>query len=298
MGYSGRSVVFSPVGGEGLFVFPESAVSGEYEIAVPRRQLYSIDMQALDGDPAATGNISLNAIIGGILGQANFPEEGWSAFFEDDRELRPDLDGFVFSSGRTAQNVDLVLNTEGRISNNDGSLEFIGTGAIFGANSVAYAEVFDGEEVLAALDGETALVSGNIRTGTLDASKPVTFDELVLATGRVDEETGALEIVKTLQTVRETYGQDGDTAPVVFNSTLITTFLANKALGMNPDLDLVLIAKAENLESGPSGFPPAFVGIDNQTTPGSSFIAVDGDEFTPLGTGVWLMELATVSASE
>ncbi|MCQ8184140.1 matrixin family metalloprotease [Parvularcula maris] len=297
MTYSGRSAAFE-LPGVGLFAFPEGALSGEYELVVARRQAFALDMQALDGDPAAAGNISTNAIIGDILGQTNFPEEGWSSFFEDDRELRPDLDGVVYSSGYFSQKVDFVLNEEGLISNNDGTVNFIGTGAIFGATSLGYAEVFDGEAVLAALDGSTALVSGNIRTGTLDASLPVQFDRLRLSVGRVNEETGALEVVKDLQTVRKSFGQDSDTAPVVFNSTLFATWQAKFLLQADPTLDLILIAEADNLVAGPSGFPPAFVAIDNETAPGSSFLSVDGADYAPLGSGVWLMDIATVSAAE
>lgn len=73
--YSGKARAFS-TNGFNVLVGPiaNSIISDQYVIPVPKGP-YRLRVEALDGDPAATGNISTTAQIGGILGQHVYGEE-------------------------------------------------------------------------------------------------------------------------------------------------------------------------------------------------------------------------------
>ncbi len=298
--YSGTSIVFgelTDLNGDGdttdLFVFDESAADGEYALPVPSRNVYTVEIQALDGSPAAAGNISLNAIIGDILGQTSFPEEGQSRRRESNIEVLPQLSVPFFSGSPVAQNLDFETNDETALANWE-VVDFVGTGAIGGAATVTYLEVIDGASVVAELADGGIPLAATFRTGTVDASRIPMYTSAQIAVGRLDE--GGLPVVEqVLRTENNFVGQDGDfTRMSVVNPRGLRFQLAG-ILANDPDLDVFLILNADGTDVGPSGFAPIFLGLD-VTTPNTetSFISLDGAPFT-LRPNIWTVELRFVN---
>ena len=284
--YSGRALVFD---GVNIF-FPESFASGEYNVPVLKRRVYRAEMEALDGDPAAGSNISTAAFISEILGATFYPEEGWtrrdSAF-----EVAPGNSSAIpsFRDG-----IDLVVNNEGRLFNHDDELNFIGTGAISaasGADEVIYAEQFDNATVQAILATGDIPVAGTFRTGTLDASAVPHFTEARLSLGRVNDD-GTVTITRTLRRERGFIGQDGDSARFEFRGARGLARQLSRLLSRNPDLDVFLELAADSLlaDTGPSGFPPAFLGLDTSTD-GTSYRSINRAPLTLVTGTTQLVEL-------
>lgn len=270
--YSGRTVVFGDDAG-GLFAFPESVLDGSFELAVPSRDVYRLNIEALDGDPAATTNISTNAIIGGILGQNLFPEEGLNGFRESSLEFRPDFAFPFFSRGSRSQSLDFETNAE-IAQSNAGDVEFIGTGLLAGATSVVYAELFDRDEVSAMIANGDVPISGSFNTGTLDASLVPIFDRAALMLGFVNDDD-TVTLTTTLSETRNFVGQDGDLTPFVFPNSRGLPFRIRREFNRDPDLQLFLVLEADELEPGPSGFPPAFLALDADVE-GTSYQSFSG----------------------
>ncbi|MBF7073514.1 matrixin family metalloprotease [Glaciecola sp. MH2013] len=280
MTYSGKAVVFGDPAG-GLFAFDESIVDGDWAVPVPTRTLYTASIEALDGDPVATGNISTAAIVAGIVGQNTFPEEGFT-FDESGTEIRSSSAN-PFWTGRFAQTgIDFVTNTE-TVQRNAGPTQFIGTGAIFGASDIIYAEVFDRDAVSELIANGDIPISGVFETGTLDASLVPQFTKATLAIGRIDPETRTLELTRTIRTIRNIVGQDGDGTVVPFVGAEGIPFQIRGEFNRDPNAQLVLVLEANDLEAGPSGFPPAFVRVDT-TRAGSSFLSVDESPLFPFNS--------------
>ncbi|MEO0697173.1 MAG: hypothetical protein AAFY84_13850 [Pseudomonadota bacterium] len=293
--YSGQTVVFDDVfgfGGGGLFVFDEAVLDGDWELPVPKSRVYRAAVEALDGDPAATGNISFNAIVAGILGQNLFPEELQNTSMETSVEFYPGQGTPFWSGNNTGQNLDFLLNQESVQTNVATDIDFIGTGAIGGANSVIYAEVFDRDEINQRLANGDVPISGNFLTGTLDASLVPIFEEVQLAYGVINPD-GTATITRRITRERDFVGQDGDFAPFLFGNAQGIPFNIRGEFNRNPDLQLFLVLEADNLSAGPSGFPPAFLGLDADGT-GTSFISIDGGPLNPVN-GTWAVELRYVN---
>jgi len=289
--YSGRSVAFVDLATGGLFAFPESAVTGDWELPVPKSRVYRAGIESLDGDPVAAGRVSTNAIIGSILGQDNLPEELQNRSQESDIEFYPGQGTPFWSGNNTGQGLDFVANTE-TTQRNAEELDFIGTGALGTATqSFVYAQVFDRDEINQRLANGDVPLSGNIRTGTLDASQVPMFSRVELAFGRINADgTASIE-----QTERDFVGQESDSTPFLFNNAQGIPFRIRGAFNRDPDLQLFLVVEAsgDDLIPGPSGFPPAFVALDIDTT-GQSFQSIDGGPLA-LRDGNWDMELRYVN---
>ena len=90
-GYSGTTnLSFNPATGF-LSFLPTPAdgiVDGAYVIPVPKGQ-YAVGVEAVDGAPAAAGNISFTCQIGAFYGQMNFNEEFYNRNREGSIEVRP-----------------------------------------------------------------------------------------------------------------------------------------------------------------------------------------------------------------
>lgn len=297
--YSGSSVVFIDLFGVtpspgGAFAFPESAVDGDWELPVPKSRVYRAAVESLDGDPAATGNISLNAIIGGILGQNDLPEELQNRSQESNIEFRPDQGTPFWSGNSSGRNLEFIANEE-TVQRNAGALDFIGTGALAAANDTfVYAQVFDRDDINQRIANGDVPLSGNFRTGTLDASQVPRFSEATLAFGYVNED-GTATITQTVARERDFVGQDGDSTPFIFRNSRGIPFRIRGAFNRDPDLQLFLIleARVSALPVGASGFPPAFLGLDIDST-GQSYQSIDGGPLE-LRDGNWDVELRYVN---
>lgn len=296
--YSGSAVAFVDVFGVmqvgGIFAFAESAIDGEWELPVPKSRVYRAAVESLDGDPAATSNISITAIVGGILGQDNLPEELQNRWQESDVEFYPGQGTPFWSGNSSGQNLDFIANTE-LVQRNAEQINFIGTGALGTATeSFVYAQVFDRADINQRLANGDVPISGNFRTGTLDASLVPKFASSSLAFGRINED-GTATILQTIAEQRDFVGQDTDSTPFLFNNAQGIPYRIRGEFNRDPSLQLFLVLEASggNLTPGPSGFPPAFLGLDTDTT-GQSFQSIDGSPLTPR-VGNWDMEIRYVN---
>ncbi|TQV86075.1 hypothetical protein FKG94_00505 [Exilibacterium tricleocarpae] len=286
-GLSTLSVGLGPTGTDsdaGLFL-PGSVLNGEYMMPVPLG-LYKIGMQALDGNPAAAGNISLTAIIGGIVGDLTFKEEFWNGRREGAFETKPSQFQPLFVyPGRIKSGVDFVTNVTQQLGT-DISDAFQSNDALGGT---IYAERFANADVKALLDAGAVLHTGLVLSDVSDASVPVIFDSAILATGSLNPDGSAsIKLDRPLQKRSPFIGQDTDSSIFSFRSPKILSKWVNWVLSKNTNTDLFLLAK---LPDGPfpgfNGFPPT-VGVDTLgPLTGNSFISTDGgNTFTPFGANL------------
>ncbi|MEP1230728.1 MAG: matrixin family metalloprotease [Litorimonas sp.] len=293
--YSGQTSAFeTPTGG--LVALPESAVNGDYVLPVLRDSLYTVEIEALDGVPVATGNISTGAIISGILGLNQFPDEAVRrGVTERAVELEPLRASLISIRGSNSEsNLDIIANSE-TIQRNSGPQAFVGTGAIFGANDIIYAEMFGRDEVSQLLAAGFEPVSGGAETNLFgeDASTAI-FSDAQLAIGTVDPATGIVDITQVLSSEEDVAGQDDDTATFAFNGTRALPFQIRRAFNADPNAQLFFLLELNDVEIGPNaGFPLAFVGLDPATI-GSSFLSTNEGPISFFGSG-WAMELRYVN---
>lgn len=294
-GYSGFSkLFFDPTsGGLLLNTLEDSVLDGDYEIPVPRG-LYNVHIEALDGSPAAAGNISLTAQIGDIFGQQNFAEEFWSSNrFDDDLELFPGFSVPVFTN--FWKPVDFVTNTD--IALNVGAAQdFIGSGAVGASDNVIYASRFSRDDVMALLDGGAKLTTGLYHTGHVDASFIPAFRQASLVLGAVSEDglTAELDLYRPLARERNFIGQDNDLTPLFYRNPISLSKKLKRALRRNPGKDVFLVLKVQDGLEGPTGLDPlvALDAITGAETPsGNSFLSTDGGAFEVQTTRDWIMEL-------
>ncbi len=292
-GFSGtvRLLFFPPT--NQIFLHPEgSLVNGNYTIPVPQGR-YIAGLQSLDGLPAAPGNISLTAQVGGLVGDLDFEEEYWNSFFEGAFEQWP---GQAFPlqvrKGQETDSVNFATNVTMTLRNTDGDFgnaDFIGyTGSTEGT---LYAVRFANADVLSLLDSGSVLHTGLFFTTVVDSSEPVEFKSAMLTTGRVNPDgTADLQLRWPLSRERNFLAQDNDFAPMYFDAPLAVTLVSKLLLTLSPDTDLFLVLEVPD-GGGVSGFPP-LTGLDSGTV-GSSFISEDGGEtFVPDPSFNYFFELA------
>ena len=294
-GFSGTTRVFAvgdlllvldPAGGE-----PSSIVNGNYTIPVSRG-LYDIGIEALDGSPAAPGNISIVAQVGGILAQNFFPEEFRTLGpIEDNIELAPALSVPVVAvNGLVNDKTDLVTNDEVTFRNS-GPIDFIGVGAAIGADDVIYAERFTNAEVLAQMDAGSVVTSAQYHTEVGNSSLLPKFKRAGVFVGRVNADgTANVNLNAPIFAKTSFTGQDDDLAPLfLFNSVAQNIELRLK-LKSDPTLDVFVVLEANNgAEAGPAGLPP-LLAVSLTGTPGRSFFSSAGAPVAPIGLG-WGIEL-------
>lgn len=270
---------------------PETdVIDGDWEMPVPFG-LYDLHIQALDGDPVATGNISFTAQIGGVFGQHNFAEEyRGPPGLEDDLEIEPSLSIPVVATHFTPS-VNIVTNTDIPMRH-AGAVAFIGTGAAIGVADVRYAERFPNADVLALLQSGATLTTGLYRTGVFDASTVGVFKRAALFTGKLNPDgTANINLSKPLQSTANFVGKDGDLTPFFFARPVQLSREIEKALKKDPTLDLFLVLEAKNNPVvGDSGLPP-LLGLDAGPGVGHSYLSVAGGPFNQRTSGNWVVEL-------
>jgi len=291
--YSGLARAFSP-NGVSVFVgdLTNSIISDQYVLPVPRGT-YVLEMQALDGDPAATGNISITAQIGGILGQHGYPEEFRSSpALEGEIETNPGQFTPVNAQTKNQANINVATNIDVTLRN-AGALTNIGTGAAIGVNDVKYAERFSNASVLALLNSGATMTTATFRTGVFDASVVSSWKKAGVYLGRLNQD-GTASLVSPLFTRNNFIGQDGDSTPLHFSNPTTVSANALAALQADPTLDVFAVLEAKNDFPRADDPRPPLLGLQATAvgaSSGQSFLSVAGGAFAPRNNGNWIVEL-------
>ena len=293
--YSGTARAFSP-DGFNVFVGPveASVISNQYVIPVPKGR-YELAMQALDGDPAATGNISITAQIGGILGQHGYPEEFRSSdALEGALEMSPGQVTVVNASLSSVANADVITNTDVTLRN-AGALTNIGTGAAIGVLDVIYAERFTNADVLALLNRGAKMTTATFRTGVFDASVVSVWKRAGVYLGRVNPDGSAsIDLSAPLYAETEFVGQDADSTPLFFLNPTSVSATARAALEADPTLDVFAVLEAKNDFPRADDPRPPLLGLQATAvgaSTGRSYLSVNGGPFAPRTNANWIVEL-------
>ena len=289
-GFSGKARFrFDPATGGFFFTdtIEQAVVDADYEIPVFRRRFYDLQLQAGDGDPAGSNQVSLTGVTGFTFGQQNFAEEflGFGRL-EDDDEILPGLSFPRFSSRRGS--ADFVTNSD-ELLRNAGPLDFIGTGAAIG-DGVTYAERFTNADVMALINAGSSPTTGLYRTWVSDASTVPLFQRASLQVGRVnDDGTATLEDI--LRDEEVFVAQQDDLSPHYYKFPLLLKLQLWKALSADPTLDVfVVLEPVEGLVLGDSALPP-LVGLSvTDVDPTSSFLAINGSPLAPRASN-WAIEM-------
>lgn len=296
-GYSGAARVIVRLSDLGLFIFAnasDAVIDGNYEIPVPKG-VYDLDIEALDGAPAAAGNISLTAQIGGVYGQLAFAEEFLSSEgLETNIEERPGHSVQVTTSSSDAGIRHNFVTNDDILLRNAGGFDFIGSSLVGGLTNAIMAERFDRNAVLAVLDAGGVLTTGLIHTSTTDSSFGPRYKRaaLVLGTRSANGLTANVEIANAITSEAPFIGQDNDLTPFFFGKKGNFTKKVRDALIENPGKDLFLIVEIDDNQIGPTGFDP-LIAIDTGPSTGQSFLAAasTGGVFQVQTTRNWAMEL-------
>jgi hypothetical protein len=281
-GYSGTvDLSFNPSNG-GLFFLPPALglVNGRYAIPVPKGN-YAVGVEAVDGTPAAAGNISFTCQVGAVYGQQNFNEEFYSPF-DDDDEARPGFSKNVHvKEGRTTDRINIVTNNAFNISN-FGSRDFVGF--VNSPPGRYYAVQVPASQISAFMPDERIVVhSALFETHVLDASTVPIFSEVMLTTGTINPDgSAAIDLSDPLDSDEMFVGQETDFSPFFVKQP---RRLANKirrgiAKGEIENLFLVLRIPTTTPYPGVSAQPP-LIGLD-ATAPilGLSFVSDGGTTFS------------------
>jgi hypothetical protein len=270
---------FNPVNG-GLFFVPtvaQAIPNGNYTIPVPQGN-YNVQVEPVDGQPAAAGNIGFTPQIGAFFGQQNFIEEFWNNNSEGAIERDPgDAKNAHANPGQTTSGVNITTNNVIQIAG------FGARNAIGFINPPAggfiYATQFPASQISALNGGNPVLLqAGLFDTNVVDASVPVVFAKAMLTTGVINPDTTAtIDLLNPLATETLFVAQDGDFAPFYFKNPhdLSETVRLGIASGSIQNLFLVI-------QIQPSPFPgvsaqPPLLGLSTQAPIlGRSFLSTNG----------------------
>jgi hypothetical protein len=292
-GYSGTTRLLVRPGASGitdadagLFFGPDAAFSvlnGNYTIPVPAGD-YVVGLQSLDGSPAAPGNISNTAVVGGRFSDLNFQEEFWNRELEGANETQPGQAFSVRVNNGGVTHVDFVTNVTESLRYHDNLVNAIGFTNLVAGN--LYAVRFNNADVQAMLAGGSVLHTGILRTHIVDASEPAAFASARLCTGVTNPDGSVtVNLAAPLATLAAFTGQDADGAPWFFKNPEHLTANVLSRLSADPNLHLFLVLETGPGPYGVSNIPP-LVGLDTNTT-GTSFISPTGTPtFTPVGQNI------------
>ena len=293
-GYSGTSRLGVQLSNLGLLVLvpADGIVNGNYEIPIPKG-VYDLNIEALDGAPAASNNISLTAQIGNIYGQLAFAEEFLSSEgLETNIEERPGHSVQVTTSSSDAGIRHNFVTNDDILLRNAGGFDFIGSGAVGGLTNAIITERFDRNAVLAILDAGGVLTTGLIHTATTDNSFVPRYKRaaLVLGTRSANGLTANVEVANAIASEAPFIGQDNDLTPFFFGKKSNFTKKVRDALVENPGKDLFLVVEIDDNQIGPTGLDP-LIAIDTGPSTGQSFLASSGGPFNVQTTRNWAIEL-------
>jgi hypothetical protein len=269
-GYSGTArLAFQPATGD-LFFFSSPAngiVNGLYEIPVPKGS-YELGVEALDGNPAAPGNISFVAIVGGFYGQHNFVEELWNNNKEGAVEKRSGQGkSAVVHAGRETGGINITTPVVLNINNfgNQNSSGF--TGAPAGRLYAVRVPASQVATAFTAVGGRASVLAANIATNTADASVPVRFAEALFTTGTIDPATGAITSVNFADPIEREApleAKENDHTPWFFKNPHVTGRRVADLIASGTDQFFIIVRVPQAPFPGVSNFPP-LIGIDGPT---------------------------------
>ena len=229
--------------------------NGNYTIPV-RPGNYSVGVEAVDGSPAAAGNLNFSPQIGNFFGQQNFIEEFWNGNREGAIERDPgDAKNVHVNAGQVTAGNNITTNSVLYISGFGArtNIGFINPPA----GGFIYAVQFPASQITALNGGNpTNIQAGLFDTIVQDASVPVVFANAWLAKGVINPDTTAtIDLANPLDRSITFVAQDTDFAPFYFKNPhdLSETIRLGIADGSIQNLFLVLQIK-----------PPPFVGVTNQ----------------------------------
>ena len=287
--YSGTTrLSFNPANG-GLFFINNPAIAipdGRFVMALPPGN-YEFGVEAVDGTPAAAGNISYTALIGNSFGQQNFQEEFFKANVESAIEKRTGQAGTVHvNAGQTVSGVNIVTSNIVNVSNY-GNLTNIGY--INSPSGRIYAvRVPKSQLNTVAAGGAVNLQAAIFDTYHVDASQPVTFAEAMITSGFVTNGglNATINLADPLVRAAPFVAQDGDFAPLFVKNPHDTGpyLFAQIAAGAIEDVFVVLRLPSTPY-AGASGQPP-LIGLSNiAPLQGLSYVSSDGGAtFTQVST--------------
>jgi len=275
-----------------LFFGPNAAFSvlnGNYTIPVPAGD-YVVGLQSLDGSPAAPGNISLTAIVGGRFNDLAFQEEFWNRELESSDETLPGQAFGIRVNNGGVTHVDFVTNVTNLLRAHDNVVNAIGftNGAGF-----LYAVRFTNAEVQALLAPGAVLNVGRFRTHVVDASMPVNFASARLTTGTVNPDgTANINLASPLRSRAPFSAQETDNSPWYFSDPEHLTSAVGNQLAANAGLDVFLVLEVPLPPFGASNIPP-LAGLDTNTA-GRSYLSTNGGvTFTPQAGLNFMFDLVT-----
>jgi Matrixin len=278
--YSGTTnLSFNPVNG-GLFFVPtvgDAIVNGNYTLPLPPGN-YSVGVEAVDGSPAAAGNISFTTQIGSFFGQQNFIEEFFNGKLEAAIERDPgDAKIVRVNAGKDNTGTNITTNEVFNISGFGvrTNIGFINPPA----GGFIYAVQFPASQISALNGGNPTLIqAGLFDTTVVDASAPVLFANAWLAKGVINPDTTAtIDLVTPLASSVAFLAQDTDFAPFYFKNPhdLSETIRLGIADGSIQNLFLLI-------QIPPAPFPgvsnqPPLVGLSTQAPIlGRSYLSTNG----------------------
>ncbi len=278
-GYSGTTFLSRSAAG-GLFFLPNVAdgvTNGNYVIPVPTG-IYFVGIEAVDGAPAAPGNISFTCQIGGAYGQQNFVEEFWNKA-SNTNGLRTfgERQAVQVIAGNPVPKVN--FRTANSISvNNFGARTNIGF--INVVPGFMYAMRIPGSQVAAITPGQDIGIQGvSFDTTVVDSSVPVHFAQAMLTTGVVNPDNSVtINLAKPLQVTSNFLSQESDFGTLYFPQPHLLGKKVRGAIGTGEieNLFLVLQVPTNSPFPGVSGQPP-LIGLSNQAPLlGASYISTNG----------------------
>lgn len=291
-GFSGTTrLSLDPISGFLFLVSPAYAiVNGNYTLPVPLG-LWNVGVEANDGSPVASANISFNNQIGDLFGQLNFNEEFYNGNGQE--AALEDNPGFALpvaaAPSVTRSGIDIVTNDQIDISN-------FGNANFFGFSDAGpgfyYAVRFPISQIVAANPGGDVIIqAGTFDTIVLNPSTVPRFAAAMLTTGTVTGGTATLDLAHPLVKENNFLAADQDFAPFYFPLPKLLTkkVLKDYEDGEITDLFLVLRNPTATPFPGALGLPPFILldgGVPGNDAPifGTSFLSEDGVTFTQSNT--------------
>jgi hypothetical protein len=281
-GYSGTAnLSFNPANG-GLFFIPaanigQAIVNGNYVIPVLPGN-YSVGIEAVDGSPAAAGQISFRTQIGSFYGQQNFIEEFYNNNGEGAIERDPEQDKNVrVNAGQDHAGINIVTNDVLTISPFGArtNIGFINPPA----GGFIYAVQFPASQVSALNGGNpTLLQAGLFDSSVVDASVPVVFAKAMLTTGVVNPDTTAtINLATPLASSITFLGQETDFSPFYFKNPHDLSEIVRLGIANGSIQNLFLVIQIPSAPfPGVSNQPP-LIGLSSQAPiQGRSFLSTNG----------------------
>ncbi|MCJ8313853.1 MAG: matrixin family metalloprotease [Saccharospirillaceae bacterium] len=266
-----------------LNIYEESAVNGDYQVAVPKNTQVTALLEALDWAPVYAGQVSTNAYLGAALGQISFPEEGYDGADESDVEFRTFAKVPFHSSTPEAKNINFKTNEEIKIYNWE-QVDYLADYVVWGAQKFSYVEMFDRQRLKDLFAKGLVPVSGSFQTNSEDKSLVPVFESFQLVLGKLDE-SGNVQITKVIREEINFIGQDKDDAPFYFENPKALPFLITNEFNKDPELNLFMVLNAQPTVFDDYGIPPNLVAWDEDVQ-GFSFLSLDDSPIFPYW-GTW-----------